>query len=678
MGMASHLTDDERSLFPLKTVPAVVSLFQNILKRTCQPDLALLSVIVGYIENTMTASCAVTPALASDKSPNISEEPASCDTCAIKRETEFCEIELDVVEALYTKFRAVIKSSVDLTVYRQGKYATRELIKRVSDVIWNTLTRSYYKDRAHLQSLYSYLTGNKLDCFGVALAVVAGCQILGYDDVHLALSEDHAWVVFGEDGSTAEVTWHGKGNEDKRGQPVDTGIQARSWLYVAGSPVVCSRYTEVAALVSSINPSVTATVESSLVVALQQSLLWVLYDLGHLSRYPMALGNLADLEEQNPTPGRCHCSQLFSQAIDVARRYYGNSHVYPYTYQGGYFYRSKMYKEALESWANAADTIRSYNYSREDEEIYKEFLEIANELIPYVMKVEGSGHSARSILKDSECFAHLLRFYDGICQWEEGSCTPVLHIGWAKPLVNTISKFDAEVRRHVAIFCSETNDEEGEVKDQNVNESKGTNRPIESGAELDANANQVVLLRPPAWPLETKEEPEERQHQMLTDGGDDDDNDGGERQADGKSNVGVLGSTALAALTDLCGRTVLSPAFFLGSDLQQQTSGDLNISGGAVVGDDVAEDNNQCATTKVTSLPKPKLFLRSHKMAGLKDLLLSEKLNTHAISLQLTAQSQVQLGGRSKPRADDNTAANKDGANKQEGGASRPKRTRKE
>jgi menin len=177
----------------------------------------------------------------------------------------------------------------------------------------------------------------------------------------------------------------------------------------------------------------------------------------------------------NPTPGRVHCSQLFDQAIAVARRYYDNRHVYPYTYQGGYYYRNRLYKEALESWANAADVIRAYNYSREDEEIYKEFLEIANELIPYVMKVpdilspfvihsinffyvsvkvEGSGHSARSILKDPECFAHLLRFYDGICQWEEGSTTPVLHIGWAKPLVNTISKFDARVRGLVAISCS--------------------------------------------------------------------------------------------------------------------------------------------------------------------------------------------------------------------------------
>ena len=49
-----------------------------------------------------------------------------------------------------------------------------------------------------------------MDCFGVALGVVAACQVLGYNDVHLALSEDHAWVVYGVNGTeTAEVTWHG-------------------------------------------------------------------------------------------------------------------------------------------------------------------------------------------------------------------------------------------------------------------------------------------------------------------------------------------------------------------------------------------------------------------------------------------------------------------------------------
>ena len=44
----------------------------------------------------------------------------------------------------------------------------------------------------------------------MAFAVVAACQVLKINDVHLALSEDHAWVIFGKDGSeTAEVTWHG-------------------------------------------------------------------------------------------------------------------------------------------------------------------------------------------------------------------------------------------------------------------------------------------------------------------------------------------------------------------------------------------------------------------------------------------------------------------------------------
>lgn len=100
-----------------------------------------------------------------------------------------------------------------------------------------------------------------------------------------------------------------------------------------------------------------------------------------------------------------------------------------------------------------------YNYSRDDEEIYKEFLEIANELIPYIIKVESSGFSANTILRKPQCFANLLRFYDGICQWEEGSATPVLHIGWAKPLVNTISKFDADVRAQVNIICDKAEED---------------------------------------------------------------------------------------------------------------------------------------------------------------------------------------------------------------------------
>lgn len=59
---------------------------------------------------------------------------------------------------------------------------------------------------------------------------MGACQALGLRDVHLALSEDHAWVVFGPNGEqTAEVTWHGKGNEDRRGQTVNAGVAERVW-----------------------------------------------------------------------------------------------------------------------------------------------------------------------------------------------------------------------------------------------------------------------------------------------------------------------------------------------------------------------------------------------------------------------------------------------------------------
>lgn len=82
----------------------------------------------------------------------------------------------------------------------------------------------------------------------------------------------------------------GKGSEDKRGQSVDNGVNSRSWLYVNGSPVLCTRQMEVAALVSSINPSLTITTDCIEVALFQQQLLWLLYDMGYLDKYPMALG----------------------------------------------------------------------------------------------------------------------------------------------------------------------------------------------------------------------------------------------------------------------------------------------------------------------------------------------------------------------------------------------------
>ncbi|VEL26882.1 unnamed protein product, partial [Protopolystoma xenopodis] len=44
-----------------------------------------------------------------------------------------------------------------------------------------------------------------LDSFGLAFTTVAVCQLLGYSDVFLALSEDHAWVEFSSNTGPRET-----------------------------------------------------------------------------------------------------------------------------------------------------------------------------------------------------------------------------------------------------------------------------------------------------------------------------------------------------------------------------------------------------------------------------------------------------------------------------------------
>lgn len=213
------------------------------------------------------------------------------------------------------------------------------------------------------------------------------------------------------------------------------------------------------------------------------------------------------------------------------------------------------------------------------------------------MKVVSSGHSARSLLKDAACFARLLRFYDGICRWEEGSATPVLHIGWAKPLVNTISKFDAAVRARVDISLST---EQGNLRQQQP-------RRRASSDKFAENNNNYELIR---------------------------------------SLEGEAGEPhpSIAALTEACGETLLNPGYLL-------RGVGLPFSDRGCAAD--TEENNPPVARAAGPPPeeeeeeeRPRLELHSRKMAGLKELLLAEKLNTHAISLQLTAQSQVQVGSR--------------------------------
>ncbi|GAB0092231.1 Menin [Sergentomyia squamirostris] len=673
------LDGEVAKFFPLTNFQDVVELFRHQLETI--PDLTLLSIITGTIENTLTRGRGV-------------EVTGITSASCIEELSNFPVIPFEAIEVLYKKFKSILASVEGRTAGRGTKreFATREVIKKVSDIVWNSLIRSSYKDRAHLQSLYSYLAHNKLDCFGVAFAVVAGCQMLGYSDVHLAISEDHAWVVFGRNqDETIEVTWHGKGFEDKRGQPVSAGVESQSWLYLCGHPVICTRHMEVVALVLAINPSLSITSACLEVTELQQQLLWLLYDMGHMEKYPMGLGSLGELEEMCQTSTRPASEELYEESVQSARKFYKNYHVYPYTYQGGYYYRKNLYKNAFSSWANAGDVIRLYIYSRDDEEIYKELLDIANEQIPLIMKTESSGHSAHSILRDPQCFANLLRFYDGICQWEEGSLTPILHIGWAKPLVNTISKFDYDIRSQVIINCAS---EEDEAALAPINRKEATKHhstfeeSLEEKRRRDGMNNNTIIPG--------KEESK---------GGD-------QKNCNGSEEVTKL-PPSLEALTAACGEKILNPDFLLQGGGQpftetSQTPPNETVVESltkltAVVPKEEAkepkpEEKSEPEVPKSSDGPifeprdddedlrpkRPVITLYSHKMKGLKDLLLAEKLNTHAISLQVTAQSQV--GGK-KARGGfsstgnhpiHSTASTFDTADSAAGGSSRPKRSRRE
>lgn len=240
--------------------------------------------------------------------------------------------------------------------------------------------------------------------------------------------------------------------------------------------------------------------------------------------------------------------------------------------------------------------------------------------------------------------------------WEQGSLTPILHIGWVKPLVTTISRFDFEIRSQVIIHCA---------KDEyDVNEANTSIR-----SENNNNNNDVSMAPAP----ETVDKKPKNT---------DDSND--------KTNCETVRTTLVEALTAACGEKILNPDFLLQGGgrpfadqqaksercdesekqlvLLAQTSPRHISETTTTETADKQEIKTETKTIenmdinstipsngpvfKETSdediiIPKrPEITLYSQKMKGLKELLLAEKLNTHAVSLQLTAQSQVQVAGR--------------------------------
>ena len=48
------------------------------------------------------------------------------------------------------------------------------------------------------------------------------------------------------------------------------------------------------------------------------------------------------------------------KAVNSAKKYYNNEHIYPFMYLAGYHYRHREVREALGSWAEAASVMQEW------------------------------------------------------------------------------------------------------------------------------------------------------------------------------------------------------------------------------------------------------------------------------------------------------------------------------
>lgn len=332
-----------------------------------------------------------------------------------------------------------------------------------------------------------------------------------------------------------------------------------------------------------------------------------------------------------------------------------------------------------------------------------------------------------SLLYDTDAYANFLKFYDGICKWEEDSPTPVLHTVWAKQFVYSLGKFDSRVRKCIHIHAegmeddsssSESSSEEeneencdvngnGIVKEENVKKSRGRKPKVKKRKISEQKLENGVQDGAGDATVNGNNEEEQIKHtieELVSKVGECD------SQRDTPPNPNI------AALAQACSESILNPDYLLTGgepfasvttrSTPSSTSDRVNVdvneflssksNGTQFVGMTVdsmlkaespadmmmfrkppdsapsseelqtpdptpepTEANTNSEVDAITSgsekveedklsnsfsivTPDPiDLLLFSQKMIGLRKLLSSLKLNSSAITLQLTAQSQT-------------------------------------
>jgi len=161
--------DGEKQHFPITSAQKFLSCIETHLSSNTdsEPNLAFLSLLFGYLEHELTLNRIVS----SDIQPLIkTEKVVTDDTSAEERNAfvapsvieKFPTLEFEIVQGLYEHFVLLIKANIDKSLDKlttRSGCATKKLCKCVSDLIWSGLLRSYHKDKPHIQSLFSYFTG---------------------------------------------------------------------------------------------------------------------------------------------------------------------------------------------------------------------------------------------------------------------------------------------------------------------------------------------------------------------------------------------------------------------------------------------------------------------------------------------------------------------------------------
>lgn len=371
----------------------------------------------------------------------------------------------------------ILQAAVGLTKSAHPS-SHREVVKAIANSIWaQTLSKPNTRDEKHANSVYVWLRGSidtkSLDCFGSTLITIVGCHLHGLESSRLTLSEDHAYethIITTDQGlhvpGTCEVAVPGttKAAQAKRGREIAetfskgaTLTPDTSWLYMASNPVVCETLgMTLAAVVGNINCFIDAkggttphkTFASGQLYDLKRDLLWVLYDQGHLSRFPFALMELGDCEENRGSPRASDWVQakgipepvlvnekLYLDAIQINKEFYNEAQVYPYFLAGHYHKDAgnegpdSEYRlvHSMQYYAEAARVASKYCYEGVDSlQLNKHITStaklIAEDILRPKYRSEAAKDTPRQWYRRQNAVVlgtWLLGFFDSLLKWEE-------------------------------------------------------------------------------------------------------------------------------------------------------------------------------------------------------------------------------------------------------------------